>query len=473
MRFAQKMTLSLTLLLALLISVGGTLLVRRSFRSALDTAITQSTAQHLLEKYTIEADLLTEVSQGRTPGAEHLRRYADSITGYFTGSERLFALYGGDYETIFSNLPAKIRSADREEALRAGGESCILRKAEDKSLLLMASRIDTPYQVLWLLSAFDVSAVFADRTRQLNYLWQMEAVLLACGILLTSLISWLLTRNVKKLSLTAHQIAGGAYVQRTKLRSRDEIGGLARDFDRMAFAIQEKVEGLQAAVQSRDDFVTAFSHEMKTPMTALIGYAGILRTAEEEPAVRRLAADHIFHEARRLETLSQKLLELMGLSRDSIQMEPVLFRRIHEDMLRSLSPDTKHVSLDIQGSPDVRVLADRTLCADLLHNLVINGLKAGGGTTVRVHVRRGRIRCSVMVCDGGQGIPEPELKRITEPFYMVDRSRARQQGGSGVGLTLSLRIAGLHGSGLRFRSTVGRGTIVRFTLPCALDEVKA
>lgn len=471
MRFAQKMTLSVTVLLAVLISIGGTLLVRRSYHSALDTTITQSTSQHLLEKYAIEADLLGEISDGRIPAAEHLRRYADSITGYFTGSERLFALYTGTYETVFSNLPADIRSADREEALQTGEDSCILRKAQGKSFLLMASRIITPHQVLWLLSAFDVSTVFSERDEQLFYLWQMEAVLLACGVLLTAFISWLLTRNVKKLSLAAHQIAEGAYEQRTGLLSRDEIGGLAKDFDRMAFAVQEKVDSLQAAIQSRDDFVTAFSHEIKTPMTALIGYAGILRTAEEEPAVRRLAADHIFREAQRLETLSQKLLELMGLSQGALAIEPIGLMGIYDEMLRSLSFDTQKIQLQICGDAECRVQADRTLCADLLRNLVTNALHAGGGE-VQVHIRRGRTRCSVMVCDAGRGMAKQELMRITEPFYMVDKSRSRQRGGSGVGLALAQRIAVLHGEPLRFRSTVGQGTIVRFFLHRAQEEVR-
>lgn len=468
MKFSHKLTLSITALLAVFISLGGALLVRRSFDTSLDSAIKQSTGQHLLEKYAFEADLLDIASRGETPTNEHLRRYADSITGYFDGDERLFALYSGG-ETAFSNLPAAISAEDISAALEAGAEGCILRKAQDKTHLLMASRIDTPGLSLWLLSAFDLTVVFTQRQEQLQYLLRLEAALLVVAIVVVMLLSYLLTRPIKKLSRAAESIASGAYNQRTGIKGKDEIAALARDFDAMAEAVEEKIDELNANIQSRDDFVSAFTHEVKTPMTSLIGYANILSRTEEEPEVRQMAAAHIYHEAKRLEDLSQKLLELMGLMDGAVYMRPVKAADIFTDVARSVKPLYPQVKLLCTGDFEERVLADRVLAADLLRNLVTNAARANPENgTVRVHFRRGRKFCAVLVCDDGRGIPAKELARIQEPFYMVDKSRARGQGGSGVGLSLAGRIAVLHGSALRFKSTVGRGTVVRFCLPLAV-----
>ena len=457
MRFSQKMTLSITVLLAVLISIGGTLLTRASFQSSLKSTITQSTAQHQLEKYAVEADLLGVITDGGITGIEHLRRHADSIAGYFSGNERLFALYTQDSREVYSNLPENISLGDRNDALGAGSDACIMRG----QYLLMASRIDTPYQAVWLLSAFDVSGIFQERSEQLKYLLQIEVVLVGLGVVLTAVMSMMLTRNIKKLSRTAHSIAMGAYGRRAGLKTRDEIGSLARDFDYMAQAVQENVEELKAGIQSRDDFIAAFSHEMKTPMTALVGYSGILRTAEEEPEVRRMAANHIFNEARRLETLSQQLLKLMGLSDETVEMQAVSFKDIYEE---TLSPLGQNISrIEVFGNMDCIVLADLSLCADLLFNLVSNALQSSAGV-VKIHLRQGKNRLRILISDEGHGISGQDIKRITEPFYMVDKSRSRKHGGSGIGLALALKIAEFHGGSLRYASRVGKGTVVRFSL---------
>ena len=460
MRFSQKMTIAVTLLLAVMISLGGTLLVRRSFQSALDLAISQNTNQHLMEKYAIEAELL---GAGDSLEAA-LQKYAASITGYFTGEPRLFALYSGDRDAVFSNLPSDLTRQQRAEALEADDDSCLIRSTGETSYLLMSSRIDSDHGSARLLSVFDLERIFNQRAEQLRYLWQIEAVLLSLGVVLTSIVSIMLTRNVKKLKNAAHSIARGAYDRRVNLKSKDEIGSLADDFDTMADAVQQNIKSLEASIQSRDDFVAAFSHEMKTPMTALLGYSQLLRRTEEEPAVRRMAADHIYHEARRLETLSQKLLQLMGLSDEEIEPESVSFGEIYSVTLQALYNDKDSIRLELKGDSTALLEADKSLCADLLCNLVTNALRASDNEPVRIHVRMGRQKCRMTVYDSGHGIPSNEIARVTEAFYMVDKSRSHSQGGSGVGLALAQKIAMLHGSSLRFRSEIGKGTAVSFSL---------
>lgn len=127
------------------------------------------------------------------------------------------------------------------------------------------------------------------------------------------LVSRRLTHPLTVLTAASARIAAGDYALRTRMHTGDELEILSQGFDQMAGAVQDKVEALELSVQQRDDFVGAFTHELKTPMTGIIGYADLLRSMQPDPEEQREAAGAIFHEAQRLEALSGKLLQLMGL----------------------------------------------------------------------------------------------------------------------------------------------------------------
>ena len=180
-----------------------------------------------------------------------------------------------------------------------------------------------------------------------------------------------------------------------------------------------------------------------------------------DPDEQREAAAAIVHEGRRLEALSRKLLALLGLNEEGVELTavplPALWPRLH-----AACPD---VSLRTPAAaPTVR--GDADLLLDLLCNLVQNAAKASApGAPVLVLCAQAGDAVTLTVADRGCGIPPELIPRVTEPFYMVDKSRARRQGGSGLGLALCQRIAAAHGSALRIESEPGRGTRVSVTLP--------
>ena len=290
------------------------------------------------------------------------------------------------------------------------------------------------------------------------------ALRFALGLVLaavTALLARRLTRPLAVLTDAGAQIAAGDYARRTDLHTGDEIEALSRSFDKMADAVQEKIADLEADVQRREDFVGAFTHELKTPMTSIIGYADMLHTMQTDPDEQREAAAAIVHEGRRLEALSRKLLALLGLNEEGVELTavplPALWPRLH-----AACPD---VTLRTPtAAPTVR--GDADLLLDLLCNLVQNAAKASApGAPVLVLCAQAGDAVTLTVADRGCGIPPELIPRVTEPFYMVDKSRARRQGGSGLGLALCQRIAAAHGSALRIESEPGRGTRVSVTLP--------
>lgn len=289
----------------------------------------------------------------------------------------------------------------------------------------------------------------------------LEAAVLAAASAVTALLARRLTRPLAVLTDAGAQIAAGDYARRTDLHTGDEIEALSRSFDKMADAVQEKIADLEADVQRREDFVGAFTHELKTPMTSIIGYADMLHTMQTDPDEQREAAAAIVHEGRRLEALSRKLLALLGLNEEGVELTAVPLPALCRGCTRPA-----------RTSPCARPPAAPTVCGDadllldLLCNLVQNAAKASTpGAPVLVLCAQAGDAVTLTVADRGCGIPPELIPRVTEPFYMVDKSRARRQGGSGLGLALCQRIAAAHGSALRIESEPGRGTRVSVTLP--------
>lgn len=228
-----------------------------------------------------------------------------------------------------------------------------------------------------------------------------------------------------------------------------------------ALAAAWHYEKLQALNDRQSRFVADLTHELKTPLTSMIGYADLLRSAPLDESRRRAAADAIYHESTRLESLSQQLLALQGLQTDGVTLGSVPVAAVFADVARSL-PDA---ALDCDAPAGATVRADRVLLADLLRNLVLNALHAEPKDgTVHLTCAEAGGQWRLTVRDNGCGIPAGALPHLTEPFYRVDKARARANGGSGVGLALCTEIAAAFGTKLEFESTPGEGTTVAICL---------
>ncbi|MBR5742609.1 MAG: sensor histidine kinase, partial [Clostridia bacterium] len=201
-------------------------------------------------------------------------------------------------------------------------------------------------------------------------------------------------------------------------------------------------------------------------LTSVIGYADMLRGKKLSPEGQKEAAEYIFSEGKRLESMSRALLSLFSLEKEAPVLRDLYFRDVADEIVRSASRSFDEagvrLALDVQGAV---VRAEPDLLKVLILNLLDNARKASAkGDRVILRGERTEKGYRVSVTDQGCGIPREALKKITEPFYMVDKSRAREQGGAGLGLALCQKIAELHGTGLQVESEVGRGTCVSFTL---------
>lgn len=369
----------------------------------------------------------------------------------------------------YENLPAAGTAADGAAISAADGSLSADGATVDGSLSAAGSAVDsTPAagQLIYFVTQWDISKTLLQQETLRQYFLQCYLAAMAAGMILLIVLSAFLTNPLNKMSKAARRMAEGNYKERLSLRSSDEIGILAESFNQMAGAVEEKIDELARSAREKEDFVANFAHELKTPLTSIIGYADTIYQKELSRKETRKASWHIWNEGMRLESLSQKLMELTVLGRQDFPLTALPADELLQDAADGLAPlfQEKKINFSLQAEP-AYVLADYDLLKTLLINLTDNSIKAGA-TQIELQGKieaQGKKYC-ISVRDNGCGMEQEELSRITEAFYMVDKTRSRKQHGAGLGLALADKVAELHGDKLHFESRKDVGTTVRFSL---------
>ena len=466
MKFAWKVTLATLCVLLLSTSVGSYLLISLSFRSALDREIDVAREELQMLRITYEA-----VCSARGVTMENLGETSASLKrmlgedAYF--ADRQFRVSTQDGVPIYSTLSAPsdqelLGSVDR---LSSG---YILRWEERSGRyhIHCAGTVALPDGALYMETVRDISSLFSDR--EIHYQVYRWIVLLVVGVsaVMMFAFSYWLTTPIRSLGRVATQLAQGDYTPRAQVSSGDEIGELAASFNHMAGAIEKNVQELENAARRQEDFTASFVHELKTPLTSIIGYADMLRSRNLDEDRRFKAASYIFSEGKRLENLSLALMSLLVVGHTQADVKTVNMQLLCQQAGRISLPAmrTEGISLVVQAEEGT-LPGDPSLLQTLLQNLLDNARKASEeGTVVVLEGTKTEKGYRLTVTDQGRGIPEEELDKITEAFYMVDKSRSRAQGGAGLGLALCKEIAALHRGALHFESQVDLGTKVTVEL---------
>lgn len=262
-------------------------------------------------------------------------------------------------------------------------------------------------------------------------------------------------------------------------RGRDELDELLWQVYRAGKTLQQEIERLEQLENYRRDFLGNVSHELKTPIFVISGFAEqLLEGALEDPRVNRRFVEKIGRNAQRLGNLARDLLAISKIESGELRMHkaPFALRGLVEEVADALEPvaERRRITL-LQSLPEELppVVGDRELLRQVLTNLVDNAIKyntEGGHVEIAARLTtgpEGAPEVRVVVADDGIGIPEEAIPRITERFYRVDRSRSRQQGGTGLGLAIVKHVLEAHGQRLRVESRLGYGSAFSFGLAVA------
>jgi signal transduction histidine kinase len=266
---------------------------------------------------------------------------------------------------------------------------------------------------------------------------------------------------VEALSRAARGLARGDFSQRVDVRSRDEVGELARTFNTMA-------EELKRADEMRRNLVADVAHELRTPLTNIRGYIEAIRDGLVKPDAATL--NSIYEEVLLLSRLIEdlQLLALAEAGQLPLHLQTCDLSEVVRKAAAAVQPqaEAKGLSLTVAVPGRLPVRADPERTGQVLRNLLTNAVNyTPRGGRITVAVEEAGEEAEVRVVDTGVGIPPEELPYIFERFYRVDKSRSRATGGTGLGLTIARRLVEAQGGRMRAESQVGRGSTFIFTLP--------
>ena len=261
----------------------------------------------------------------------------------------------------------------------------------------------------------------------------------------------------------------GDYSTRVHTTTRDEVGQLAAAFNRMS----RELENLEA---SRRDLVANVSHELKTPITAIRAHLENLLDGVERTEPGDLQV--MLAQSERLGRLVEQLLDLsrlesgeVPLRREEVALAPLVAQVVSEIEVACADRDVALTSDLPEDLPAIE--ADPERVHQVLFNLVDNAVRfTPEGGAVRIEAERHDGSVEVSVADTGVGIPEAALPRLFERFYRVDSSRARGDGGTGIGLAIARSVVEAHGGTIRAESEPGHGSTFTFDLPLARSSTR-
>ncbi|HEX9074171.1 MAG TPA: ATP-binding protein [Anaerolineae bacterium] len=286
---------------------------------------------------------------------------------------------------------------------------------------------------------------------------------LAAAVIVSLFVSRRIVEPLQELELVSRRLAQGYYRERTTIQSDDELAHLSHSINQLA-------EALEKTEQRRLGLITDVSHELRTPLTVIAGYMEGLIDGVIQPEPQIFAMVH--HEAVRLKWMTEELALLSRAEAGQLRVEPrliqlgIVVERVVAQFQSQSASQGLSVKLDVPGDLPP-VLADPDRVEQILINLMTNAVQySPSGGSITVYARPLDPFVEVGVVDTGIGIGAEHLPHIFERFYRVDKSRARQSGGAGIGLTIARHLVYAQSGEIWAESDgSGRGSTFRFTLP--------
>jgi len=308
-----------------------------------------------------------------------------------------------------------------------------------------------------------------ERARALEQrTWTLISIALPASLLLAllgaALLAFRMARSLRRLSAATAEVVQGSFTGALEVQRRDEIGELARAFNRMA-------ERLGEADRVKEEFFSNITHEFRTPISAVLEATELLRHealgtlgAQQQRLVEMcsISAERALGLVNEILDLSRMRAGLVELRREPVDLTAVVARSMAE--LRSQA-EARGLTVESNGSAgEVPVLGDEQRLLEVLVNLLGNAIKftpAGGRVGVRLAERQDEVE--IVVEDTGAGIPAEALARVFDRYWQVPGT----QGGTGLGLAIVKGIVEAHGGGVTVESEVGKGS--RFTIRLPKD----
>lgn len=475
MKFRMKITLCMVSLMSILLGIGGSALISYSFNTSLSQEKSNAKKSYQIVLNTLS--ILNELSSWSAE--EDIPDIFEQLSATNTWSSVRITSSGssiyedGDYTDQLADLTSQV------DETHCAYQVISIPDSDLEYYLQVSGVFSVGDELLYLDIAYDISSIYESNSVMLqSYRWIFLVMLLTCA-LLSWLLAFFLTRPLSELSQTSRQIADGNYTCRSHISSNDEIGQLSEDFDKMADHLVYHINQIEETMEQQNRFVGSFTHELKTPMTSVIGYADLLRSQNLSKEDQSEAVNYIYSEGKRLERLSMTLLDIFSLSENDITFSPASPSALIHNLADHYESSYLRKGIIIQvDCEDGTCMLEPDLFCSLIVNIMENSRRAiiskhdnNSDNTIisewNYILISGKMTsggCLITIGDTGCGIPEESLAHLTEEFYRVDKNRSRAQGGAGLGLSLCHKIVTLHNGTMKFESKMGTGTVITIEL---------
>ncbi len=462
MKFSLKLLLWSIIVMAISLGFSGFYFVNYVFETSLEREVGQALDENSILRFAFETAALNVPAKYDVLQDGSIEQIALNLETGGQNTGRMLRISDEERNVLYASDSFE---ADEELLLQTDELTKTYRIIQqgDQYYIQTGSTVKALDRVLYLETLRNVSEVFNERSLGFTVYRRVTVLMLLLGTLIMHLIASWLTKPIRLLTKATKQMAAGDYQYRAMKVSNDELGQLTQDFNQMAEALEENVGKLEDEIQAREDFMGAFAHELKTPLTSIIGYADLLRSRKLDEEKSFLSANYIYTEGKRLETMSIRLLDIMVARHGTPEFQEVPVENLFL-YLQNMFRNHEEMNFIYSYEPDT-VLVERDLIITVLINLLDNACKASEtGSNIEVTGRKEEEGYRFLVRDYGVGIAAEEVKKITKAFYMVDKSRSRSKNGAGLGLALCTEILSLHESRLEIDSKPGEGTTMSFLI---------
>lgn len=458
MKLWQKIFLYTLILVMLAVGITSILLLKNSFSIAMDQKKQSVYSEHEFLITSFKSMMMTERLKANVIVLDE-----EAMQGFmaetFGASNNGVAFLDGDKNVFYVNKEMMI-PGELVDAVE-GNQGSYMQVQQYQ--LYAASTETLEGKNYYIITENDISDVVKIHE---NMLYEIQIISMSCAIVIAFIllvVVKMLLHPLRRVNEGTREIAQGNYRKRIEMKGHDELSELARNMNSMAEAVETNVRALEDVAEDRKHFIDNLSHEMKTPLTSILGFSDLLQIKKDITEESRIEyAGIIKEEASRMRTLSGKLMELITVGEAKLEWHQENMQSLFQEIGVSLKvvADSHKMHLSCEAEEGF-LCVDRELFKSLLYNLVDNAIKAsqeGGNIWVRGEFEKHWF--FIEVKDEGVGIPKEEIEKITQAFYMVDKARSRASGGAGLGLALCAEIVSAHRGKMRFQSQLGEGTRV-------------
>ncbi len=457
MKFRYKVTLCMISMIAFIFGIGGTFLLYSSFQSSINREKMAAIKTFDMVLHTFS--LLSQETAWTTASE------ISNDFGKIVEQNDLFAAISlhKDKELIYKSSDFVNNMEEMGDKADYGNVAYKIIRSENNSYIQLCSVIKAENVDLYIDALYDVTKVYEQREELQRLYIAVFLLVVTCSAVLSYILSYFLTKPISRLKKIVSSITQGNYDLRSDIHTNDEIEELSAEFNQMTDTLVDKMEELNNAVDRQNQFIANFTHELKTPMTSMIGYADLLRRQNLSLEEQIDAANYIYSESKRLERLSIKLLELIAADNKNQELTVQNPAYLIDSVVKHSISYFKENGIEIEKKCEAgNCMLEPDLFVSLVINLLENARRAmENGGVIKIMLSMTEEGCDLLIQDTGCGIPKDKLVHITEAFYRIDKARSRSFGGAGLGLSLCDRIAKIHNGSLSVESEVGIGTSVK------------